>query len=397
MSTRPASEEAEPPDPRPAEQLFTPSFLLVLCGQFCFGMAYSTFFLIPKYLTQSMHATPNELGLATAAALMPGVLSVRWIGRGLDRVGRKPFILWGTLVNALGGVAFLMVSKIGPAMFLARAVQGVSYAAVFAAVTTLAVDLAPAARLGQAIGMTGAAGMAANAIAPTIAERIAEHSGWRAAFAMAVGFALLACLLSVRFREPARPVARPRTESSPELARPLPLIFYAGGVVGAGFGAMFTYTQPFALGLGAERVSAFFLGYTVAALSMRIFLGTLADRLGHERVAFATIGMYGFVILLTSLLRPDMLFELGLAFGLVHGLMYPALNALALEGTPPERRGQAMSYFSGSFAAGNGLWLLGMGALAKQHGYPIVFVVSGLLVWTALPALLHQRLRARES
>jgi predicted MFS family arabinose efflux permease len=231
--------------------------------------------------------------------------------------------------------------------------------------------------------------MAANALAPAAAELIAERSGWRVAFGLAVGCALVALLLSLRLKEPRRASALPaRAPSSPEL-RPLPLIFYASAVVGAGFGAVFTYTQPFALGLGAERVSPFFVGYTVAALSMRLFLGHLADRVGHERVAFATIGMYGFVILLTSLLRPDVLFELGLAFGFVHGLMYPALNALAMDGTPPERRGLVMSYFSGAFNGGNGVWLLLMGALA--------FIVSGLLVWTALPALLSLRMRPRES
>ncbi|HEY4156671.1 MAG TPA: MFS transporter, partial [Polyangiaceae bacterium] len=389
---------AEPTAIEPVEPLFTRSFVLMLCNQFCFGLAYSTFYLIPKYLTQQMHASPDELGMTTAAALIPGVLSVPLIGRGIDRIGRKPFIVWGALFHALGGLAFLSVHAVSPLLFAARALQGIAYVAVFTSISTLAVDLAPIARVGQAIGLCGAAGMAANALAPAAAEIIAEHAGWRTAFLLSVLCSLAAVTLGLRLQERRHePAAVRREPSSPDLGRPLPLIFYAGAVVGAGFGAMFTYTQPFALGLGAERVSAFFIGYTVAALSMRIFLGTLADRLGHERVAFATIGMYGFVLLLTSLLRADMLFELGIAFGLVHGLMYPALNALALAGTPPDKRGLVMSYFSGAFNGGNGVWLLLMGALAKAQGYPLVFVVSGLLVWTALPALLHVRLRARES
>ena len=55
-------------------------------------------------------------------------------------------------------------------------------------------------------------------------------------------------------------------------------------VWGAAFGAMFTFSQPFALELGITRVRGFFIAYTAAALFSRLGIGGLADRVGRLRV-----------------------------------------------------------------------------------------------------------------
>ena len=104
---------------------------------------------------------------------------------------------------------------------------------------------------------------------------------------------------------------------------------------------------------------------------MRLFLGNWADAWGRRRVALAALVLYGAGrCRLTSLLRPNLLFAVGAGLGLAHGLLYPSLNALAVEGVPRARRGAVMSYFFGCFGAGSALWVLGLGVVAKSLRLP---------------------------
>ena len=59
---------------------------------------------------------------------------------------------------------------------------------------------------------------------------------------------------------------------------------------------------------------------------------------------------------------------------------------------PRARRGTVMTYFLGCFNLGFALWVMLMGVVAKSHGYPIVFLLTGLLVWSSL-LVLPQRAR----
>lgn len=378
-----------------SERLLTWPFVLVLCVQFCFGLSYSTFFLLPKFLARQFHANADAIGAVAATSLLASVLASPWTGAWLDRGSRRPFIGYGALVNGLSGCAFALVHAVAWPIFALRVVHGVSYALVFNGVVTLAADLAPAKKLGQAIGLCGAASIVANAVAPAIAEPIGDNQGWGLVFLLAGGAALLTALLALGIREP-KPALAPGSEldlaASPSafaLMREPQRIgaFVCSAANGAAFGAMFTFAQPFALSLGATRVSGFFLGYTLVALSVRLLLGGAADAWGRRRVALAALVLYGFVASLTSLLRPDLLFAAGAGVGLAHGLLYPSINALAAEGVPRARRGAVMSYFFGCFGAGSAFWMLSMGLVAKAYGYPLVFLATGVLVWSAIAFL----------
>jgi MFS family permease len=377
-----------------SEVLLSRPFVLMLCVQFAFGLSYSSFFLLPKYLARVFHANADTIGAVAATALLAGVCAVPLIGAAIDRGSRRRMITFGALVNALSAWGFAAVHTVGSALFVLRAIHGISYALVFNAIVTLAADLAPAKKLGQAIGLCGAAGMLANAIAPALGEVIADHQGWGTVFTLGAAAAFSAACLSLLIREP-----RPRAHelAAPPTALPSALrfalepgrvgAFVCSAAAGAGFGVMFTFTQPFALSHGASQVSGFFVGYTACALSVRVFLGSLADTFGRRPIAFASLSLYGLVACMTSLLRPELLFAVGGALGLAHGMLYPALNALAIDGVPRARRGAVMSYFLGCFNLGFALWVMSMGVLAKSHGYPILFLLTGLLVWSSLLVL----------
>jgi MFS family permease len=70
----------------------------------------------------------------------------------------------------------------------------------------------------------------------------------------------------------------------------------------------------------------------------------------------------------------------GLASGAAHGFLYPALTALVIDVTPPERRGRAVGVFMAFVLAGQAGGAAGFGHLAHAVGYGAMFGVLGLVL-----------------
>jgi MFS family permease len=374
MSSLATSEE--PPEP----PLFTRDFALILVTQLAFGFAFSSFFLLPKYVVTELHGSPSQVGYVGALAVVAAVLSSPGAGSLLDRGGRRPLMFAGCLLSALAAFAFLGVTHIGAYLYAVRAVQGLAYTLYFVAVTTLVADLAPASRLGQAIGWVGCASLVMNAVATIIAERIAESFGWHAVFVSAAVSGLCGAVLTLLLHEP-QPQPKPQTLATPCVAVPGArlAIMWAAIAGGMAFGVMFTFTAPLALSLGDSNISPLFAGYTTAALAVRLLFGTMADRLGRARVGGAALALYSLVVASTAGLGHGWLGALGLAFGLAHGAFYPSLNALALEGVSRGQRGSVGAYFNAAFNAGVLIVTFCFGQIAQQYGYRIVFLLVACL------------------
>jgi MFS family permease len=375
MSSVPTSEEpSEPP-------LFTRDFALVLLTQVTFGVSFSSFLLLPKYVVTELHGSPAQVGYVGALAVMAAVLSSPTCGKLLDRGGRRPLMLAGCLLSGLAALAFLGVTHIGPYLYAVRVLQGISYTLYFVAAATLVADLAPAARLGQALGWFGSAALMMNAVATMIAERVARDFGWNTVFAGAAVMGFAGAAITLFLREPKhRPRPAPASAApGVSVTNARLAVLWAAVAGGAAFGAMFTFTQPLALSLGDTNMSPLFAGYTGMALAVRLLFGNLADRFGRARVSGAALALYSLVVAATAGLGHGWLGALGMGFGLAHGVFYPALNALALEGVPREERGTVGAHFNAAFNGGVFIVTFCFGQIAQAYGYRVVFLLVACL------------------
>ena len=368
-------------------RLFTPGFTALLMAQAGFGYAFSSFFMLPKFLVTQLAAGPAEIGRVMAVYGVAVVVSMPVIGAAVDRFGRRDFLTGGALIMAGASLLFVAVESVGPLLYALRAVQGVAFSMAFAAGAALAVDEAPPERVGQAIGLFGLTFLSMNAVAPAVVEIVAASAGWSAAFATAAGGAVLCAALSRRVRD-VDGVTDP-DGAVPGLwevaTRPSQLrVSLVIGLVGAGFSAMFTFHQPFALDLGMTEVRSFFVAYACAAVAVRVGLGRFVDRAGRRRVAIAALLPYVAVVLGMAELQPGGLAWFGAAMGVAHGLLYPALNAVAVEGVGARERGKVMALFQAAFQIGVATGAFGLGVLAESRGYPAVFVAGGVCVLAAL-------------
>lgn len=379
MSATPAAPSIDPAT-KPDTFVFTPAFWLLLAVQTAFGLGVSVYLLLPKFLTVELGASAREIGLVTAAGHVASVMTFPVVGTWSDRTGRKPFILGGSIVLALTSVAFHAVTTTGPLLYVLCIVRSVAFAAVFNSTTTLVTEWVPSSRMAQALGIFGVALLSTHAIAPAVAELISESYGWPAVFTASSVLGVTSLVLTLGLREKSRGGIRTTRDASfmQLLTRPRSLrIFGTIATAGAGFGTLFVMHQPFALSLGFTRVSGFFVAYASAAVFVRIVFGQTADRFGRQRVSAIALMVLAASVGSMAGLREGWLMPIGAVFGLAHGVLYPAFNALAVEGIAETERGKMMSLYHGGFNAGQALMVPIFGVMADTVGYQSVFLTMG--------------------
>lgn len=376
--------------PGTSNRILTPSFSALLVAQACFGYAFSSFFLLPKFLVTELAAGPIDIGRVSAAHGLAVIVFMPLIGGIVDRRGRRAFLTAGALVMAVSTFAFTTVEAVGPWLYTLRLLQGLAFSMAFVGGGTLAVDHAPPERLAQAIGLFGLTFLSMNAVAPAAVEEIAARWSWSAAFVVAGASATLCGLLSLRLRD--RHDARASGDPIPgvlEFAlRPRQLrTSVVIGLSGAALGALFTFHQPFALELGIQQLKGFFIAYACAAVGVRVGLGHVVDRVGRRRVALMCLVSYVLIVAGMTRLQPGWLPFFGGAMGITHGLFYPAFNAVAAEGVGPGERGKMMATFQAAWNVGFSVAQAGLGVLAEREGYPAVFWTGSACALVALVAL----------
>jgi MFS family permease len=383
-------------DDRPAP-LVTPYFALLLAVQLGYGFVFSAFLLLPKYLATVHRASADVIGWVCGAALFAAVATVPLASWLLSRLSSGVLIVAGALLGSGASLAFAFLDRVGPAMFSLRLLQGISFVLVFSAGGALVTDLVPKQRLGQALGLWGLAMLITNAIAPALLEPAADRHGWFLVFTVAAGAGLVAAVVgAVVIAKGRAPVAAVVRGGAPMFDPRRLAVFGVTALMGAGLGTMFTFVQPFALELGIDRVSGFFLGYTLAAGGARLGLGDLADRFGRARVSGVALIVYAVSIFCTAWLSRELLPVVGAGIGLAHGIVYPALNALAVEDSTSPQRGAVMAYYNGAFNVGLAVSVTTFGEVARATGYPPVFVLSAALVLFGAAVLARLPSRVQE-
>ena len=378
---------------RARDSLFTRPFVLLLLAQSSFGMSFSAMFLLPKYLKLALQASDAEVGVTQALGGFAGVFAFPVVGVLNDRFGRRIFVILGPILMTLTALAMGHVHSVGVLLCGLRMLQGLAFAMLFNSASTLVADGVPRAQLGRGLALFGASMLATNALAPAMAEPLAQAYGWPSMFRLAIAWGVLSVVLSFFVPEgrtipPAHD--QPRAGAlSLLLARGARRVVLLMVAAGAGFGAVFTFHQPYALRLGIARVSGFFVSYAVFALVVRLVFMARLDRLDRQRASAISLFVYALAIAATAFIRPGVLELVGGVMGLAQGVYYPVFNALAIESVPVHQRGSMMALYHGGFNAGLALASLLGGAFAERFGYMALFFLCGGL--TALASLVLLR------
>lgn len=379
--------------------LYTPAFAALFIANLALVASYSAFFLFPLFIT-AHGGGQRDIGIIMGIFALASALCRPWIAEMIDRLGRKHSYTLGCLIMTLLPLLHLGLS--GPLagyylpLLLMRVVHGVGLAICFTAVFTFIIDLIPVNRLNEGIGMFGTSGLIGLAAGPALAEPILETFGFRAFFFTAAGLAGLALILHLPVRDRHRhELSDPPTPSFFTLLKQ-PKQRICGGlamIFGFGLAATGNFIAPLAAARGLELISIYYLAYSAAAVGVRFLAGRLADRVGETQIIPWGLILASGGLLLVPLVTADLwLLAVGLLFGVGHGLLFPALNAMAVRNEPYRVRGKITGIFTGGIDSGAFCGALLLGQIGEMAGYSALFLCAGavmaggLLLFRARPA-----------
>jgi predicted MFS family arabinose efflux permease len=367
----PAS-EAVPARPR----LLTRQFLLLGAAELAYftadGVAVYT---LPVFATGPVGAGEAGAGLAFGAFALSALLLRPLAGRLADTRGRRPLLVGGALLCALGMALTVPVAHL-TTLVAARLLLGVAEAAFFVAAFAALADIAPPSRLGEALSYNSLGLYLGLAVGPPLGEVVVERSGFAAAWATAALLALASAATALLLGETARPTGdEPPSASLVHWASvPVALGFLASIVAMGGYLA-FAALRAEDVGMANPSLPLFLYGSTVVVC--RVVFARVPDRvppLPLGAAALATI-TGGLVVMAgtgspAGLLVGTVLLATGVAFST------PAFFAAVFACARASERGAAAGTASMAIDLGLGVGPIALGLVAGATGLGWAFATA---------------------
>lgn len=370
--------------------------LFVMTGQ-------GVLFLLTLYFERS-GLTPSEYGMTEAAFWVISVLIQPWLGRRLDRWGRRPFFIWGAYLMFLSTLGYLYLPVYLPVMLMVRVVHGLGFSFFFTSTWTWVSDQAPPEKLTEMLGVFGVSGLLAGACGPVLAEYLKENYALRAIFPVAAVLLICGALLSHLVHEPPHgshivPERRSLSFLKLAFANRMRGLTFACLAMGMAIASVFAFIAPYVDKKHLTGIGYVFVCYVFAAVLSRLLAGRLTGRIGAAGTIPLALLLQGGSLMMFSFLSPSgwrglpLMLGSSAAAGLSYGLIYPSLSALAVERSGSQR-GLGMSVVMCFGDLGSSLGSFGAGQIA-EFSFDWMWISVGCTVVVIAGVFLMQEARWR--
>ncbi|HEU4370921.1 MAG TPA: MFS transporter [Methylomirabilota bacterium] len=350
-------------------------FALLWLGAFAFFLSFLLLLGALPIFARRLGATDAAVGAIMAAFAVTSLLLRPVAGWGVDRYGRRPFMLVGALVFAVASVAYGAAAG-AAGLVVVRLVHGCGMGLYPTAAGAMVADLAPPHRRGEILGIYGAAGSVALAIGPVTGVAIVERAGFGALFWTAGAVAAVSVAVTAALGE--------------TLARPRPVPFTLAGTLSRAalfpgllaFFLLFTYgAQITFLPLHADSMGAnpgvFFLVFALTTTMARGPAGRLSDRAGRAPVAAAGLVLAAAALVVLACSKgPGGIAAAGAVYGFAYGVAQPALIAWSVDAVPEGERGRAIGTYHMAFELGIVAGAAASGLAVEQWGFAPTFLTT---------------------
>ncbi len=370
-----SDEDARPLVPRPGIA-FAGVFAVTFCGLVAVGAVLP---VLPRFIRGPLDAGNVAVGIVVGSYAITGLLLRPFAGRLADQRGRKPTVLIGSILVALGGFMYLLPLGV-PGLVAARLVLGAGEGTVFTAGSAWIVDLAPVARRGRVIGLYGLAVWAGLSIGPLIGELLLQSSGYTLVWVFAGVVPLLGALIASRLPDPFHAVPHPEEEHHALIEREAVRPGAALALGSIGYGTMAAFVVLHLESRGVGHGAAVFGAFATMVVLTRLIGGDLPDRVGPVRVAIAAAVVEAIGLTAIAIAGSLSVAIAGaLAMGAAFSLLYPSLSLIVVSRVSDTRRGAALGTFTAFFDAGVGFGAPLAGAAAALSSYEGAFVLSAAI------------------
>lgn len=358
------------------ERLLTTAFIrLTLADVAYFTSTGVAIYTLPLWVTGPVGSDKSGAGLAFGAFAVSALILRPIAGRLADTRGRRPLLVGGALISAVGMLGTAYAESLGLVVVL-RLLLGVAEAAFFVASIAALADLAPPNRMGEATSYNSLGLYLGLAFGPPLAELLVRTGGFRAAWYGAATLSVIAALVAAGIRDLRKgaPATAGRMRVIHWKAVPAALGFFASVVA---MGALFAFGSLQAHAVGLMPVSTPLFVYGIIVVAGRLLLARVLDRFRPLLLGAVALVIIGGGLMIMALWTTPLGMVLGAAvFALGITLSTPAFFSAIFATARPAERGAASGTASVflDLAMGGGPMLLGFAAQAS--GIPFAFGVA---------------------
>lgn len=353
---------------------------------------------LPLLLTRELDSTKAAVGFAVGSFSLTAVATRPFVGRAVDRRGRKAFLVGAPILIA-ASAAGLLVAGFYAAVVALRLAQGAAGSAYYTSAATVANDLATPEQRADAISKFSLFLYAGFSIGPALGEWLIIERGFPWAWLTAMVFAVTAATFASRV-----PETRVEDEEDDGLRRRRLLHPAALGpglvlmTVAVGYSAIGSFAPIYARSIGMSSSGVLYVTFAMSIFVVRLVSGRLADRYGRIAVSFPGLlaGAAGMALL--ALVQEPAAAVAGVAlFGSAHAMAFPALMALAVDRAPDRERGEVLGSFTACFDVGAASGATLVGAVADRAGFEAGWLVPAALCLLGAAGLFGMGRRERGS
>jgi len=368
-------------------RLFTRDYTLICLANFCFWAGiYCSLGSVALYVVQ-LGGTVAEAGLATGAVPLTSFFTQVLFARTIAHWPRVR-VLTAAPVVLLVGAAIGATASSPWVLVVASVVLGTGYTTFQTAATTLAADITPPERRGEALGVYGSFTTVSLAVGPALGIGLLTAIGPWAALAAGAALGVAAILFGLGVAEPPH---REAPTSTPR-GRLDPIVYYCM-FVNAGMtfthGALVALLPLYARSIGMGNPGLFYTVFAIAAIGIRAYAGRLSDRIGRIEVLVPAAILIALALwAIAAGPSPPALLAIAILYAVGYASLHPTNLAFAVDRASVENRPLALGIVNAGFALGMGSGAIAMGAVLAVTSFAATFAMAGLVTLVATGAFL---------
>lgn len=379
-------------------KLWTKDFIIVSGVNFFLTLVfYLLIVIIGVYAVDEYNATTSQAGLVTGIFIIGALIGRLFIGRGIDRIGRKRTLFIGLILFTLTTLLYFVDLGIN-FLLLNRFLHGITLGMASTATGTIVAQIIPGKRKGEGIGYYSMSATLATAFGPFIGLYMSQHTSTQMIFSLCLALGVISLITAFFVNVPLIDESATTSEMKgiklASLIEPKAVpIAWITLILALCYSSVLSYINFYAIEIDlVGTASFFFLVYSIAVLISRPFTGRLMDLKGANYVMYPAFILFTAGMLLLSTAHNSFTLLLaGVLIGLGFGNMQSCTQAIAVKLTPAHRMGLATSTFFIFLDAGLGFGPYLLGFIIPYVSYSSLYATLGMVVFvsTILYFLLH--------
>lgn len=373
-----------------SDKLWNRNFLAVCMSSFFLFMGFYIYVVaLPIFVTDALHGTQGQIGLATTAFVFAAVAFRPLAGRWADTGNRKKVLLVGLALFFASTCMYPFINSYSLLIVL-RLIHGVGFGIAATLTGAIAADLIPIQRKGEGLGYFSLFMSLAMVIGPFVGLSIIEAFSSTVMFMVCI--LLSACSLVAGLivtPAPRTPIPDSHKQAAEE-GKGWRAFIEPGAVPIAVTAALFafayagitTFISIYAKELGLSAyASFFFMAFALLIVLPRPFTGKLFDRKGANVLVYPGLILFTAGLFLLSMIGSgSMLLITAGIVGLGYGAVLPSYQTIAVQSSPAHRTGLATATYFMFFDTGFGVGSSVLGVVASKTGYAYMYVLSAIVV-----------------